>query len=189
MKEQAEFIVTDRDLVRAILERGDEQAFRSLYRRYTPRLLGFVSRMLAGSGSEDEDIAQETWLRACEQLKQFQWRASFSTWLLAIGLNIVRDELRRKGRSRTVPLDCVPDPPGPRMTYEAGIDLERAIRMLPDDYRIVLVLHDVEGMKHHEISQQLELPIGTTKSQLFRARGMIRQWLSKKAGESDERTK
>jgi RNA polymerase sigma-70 factor (ECF subfamily) len=181
MSEQTEFMGTDRDLVRAILERGDERAFRSLYRRHTHRLFGFVSRLLAGSGFEDEDIVQETWLRACEQLKQFQWRASFSTWLLAIGLNAVRDELRRRGRSQAVPLDCVPDPPGPRMTYDAGIDLERAIRMLPDDYRIVLVLHDVEGIKHHEISQRLEIPIGTTKSQLSRARGMIRQWLSEKA--------
>lgn len=181
MNEKAE-IGTDRDLVSAVLGRGDEPAFRDLYRRHTPRLLGFVSRLLAGADSEEEDIVQETWFRACDRLGQFDWRASFSTWLLAIALNIVRDELRRRGRCRAVPLDCVPEPPGPRATYEAGIDLEAAIRMLPDDYRIVLVLHDVEGLKHHEISQRLEIPIGTTKSQLFRARGMIRRWLSDKAG-------
>ncbi len=180
MKARKAIAGTDRDLVKAVLDRGDERAFRELYRRHTPRLLGFVSRLLAGANPEDEDVVQETWIRACETLGQFQWRSQFSTWLLGIGLNVARDRLRRSGRSRQVPADRLPDPPGPRTSHEARIDLERAIRMLPDEYRMVLVLHDVEGMKHHEIAEQLEIPVGTTKSRLFRARKMVRQWLSEK---------
>jgi RNA polymerase sigma factor (sigma-70 family) len=180
MKAQPATFVTDQNLVQAILELGDEQAFRELYRRHTPRLIGFVYRLLAGANPEDEDVVQETWIRACERLEQFQWRSTFSTWLLGIGLNVVRDRLRRSGRSRQVPSDRFPDPPGPHADHEARIDLERAIHMLPDDYRMVLVLHDIEVMKHHEISERLEIQVGTTKSQLFRARRMIRQWLSEK---------
>jgi RNA polymerase sigma-70 factor (ECF subfamily) len=180
MNVQPATVGTDRDLVGAVLELGDEQAFRELYRRHTPRLLGFVSRLLAGADPEGEDVVQETWIRACERLEQFQWRSTFSTWLMGIGLNVVRDSLRRSGRSRTAPTDLFPDPPGPHAVHEMRIDLERAIRILPDDYRMVLVLHDVEGMKHHEIADRLEIPVGTTKSQLFRARRMIRQWLSEK---------
>lgn len=180
MKAQPAAVVTDQILVEAVLELGDEQAFRELYRRHTPRLNGFVYRLLAGANPEDEDVVQETWIRACERLEQFQWRSTFSTWLLGIGLNVVRDRLRRNGRSRTVPADRFPDTQGPHADHEARIDLERAIRMLPDDYRVILVLHDVEGMKHHEIAERLEIPVGTTKSQLFRARRMIRQWLSEK---------
>ncbi|UCF06083.1 MAG: RNA polymerase sigma factor [bacterium] len=180
MKAQPAAIGIDRDLVEAILELGDEQAFRELYRRHTPRLLGFVTRLLAGAAPEGEDVVQETWIRACKRLERFQWRSTFSTWLLGIGLNVVRDHLRRSGRSHTVPANLVPDPPGPHAAHEDRIDLERAIRMLPDDFRMVLALHDIEGMKHHEIAERLEIPVGTTKSQLYRARQMIRQWLSEK---------
>jgi RNA polymerase sigma factor (sigma-70 family) len=178
MKIQRPTAGTDRDLVEAVLELGDERAFRELYRRYTPRLLGFVSRLLAGGNPEDEDIVQETWVRACLRLDRFQWRSAFSTWLLGIGLNVVRDRLRRRGRSRSAPTVRSPDPPEQRVDHAIRIDLERAISMLPDENRLVLVLHDVEGMKHDEIAERLEIPVGTTKSRLFRARRMIREWLS-----------
>jgi RNA polymerase sigma-70 factor (ECF subfamily) len=178
MKKQPSTSETDRDLVRAVLELGDEKAFRELYRRYTPRLLGFVSRLLAGGNPEDEDIVQETWIRACQRLDRFQWRSTFSTWLLGIGLNVVRDNLRRKGKSRLVPADRSPEPSGHHADHAIRIDLERAISMLPDENRLVLVLHDVEGMHHDEIAERLEIPIGTTKSRLFRARKVIREWLS-----------
>jgi len=102
MKAQPATIGTDRDLVEAVMELGDEQAFRDLYRRHTPRLLGFISRLLAGAEPEDEDVVQETWIRASERLDQFQWKSTFSTWLLGIGLNVVRDNLRRRRRSRLV---------------------------------------------------------------------------------------
>jgi RNA polymerase sigma factor (sigma-70 family) len=180
MKAQPAAAETDRDLADAVLALGDEQAFRELYRRHTPRLLGFVSRLLAGTDSEAEDVVQETWIRACEGLERFRWQSTFSTWLLGIGLNLVRDQLRRHGRrSRMVPMESLPDRPAARASHEQRIDLERAIRALPDDYRLALVLHDVEGMKHHEIAGRLGIPVGTTKSQLFRARRMIRDTLSK----------
>jgi len=175
MKAKPSDIRTDTDLVQAVLEFGDEPAFREVYRRHTPRLLGFVSRLLGGTNPDEEDIVQETWVRACEGLRRFQWQSAFSTWLLGIGLNVVRDRLRRNGRSRTVSVDTYVEAPKPHADHEARIDLDRAIRMLPDEYRMVLVLHDVEGMKHHEIARQLEIPVGTTKSQLFRARRMVRE--------------
>lgn len=180
MRAQSAIFGTDRDLVAAILEFGDEQAFRELYRRHTPRLLGFVSRLLAGAEAEDEDVVQETWIRACRRLERFEWRSTFSTWLLGIGLNVVRDNLRRIDRTRTTAIDRSTNPPVYPGTHEERIDLERAIRMLPDDHRIILVLHDVEGMKHHEIADRLEIPVGTTKSRLFRSRKMLREWLSEK---------
>jgi RNA polymerase sigma factor (sigma-70 family) len=182
MEAQPATIRADRDLVRVVLELRDEKAFRELYRRHTPRLLGFVSRLLAGADPENEDVVQETWVRACERLNRFEWRSTFSTWLLGIGLNVVRDTLRRSGRSQSFSPDCVPEPCAAHPSHEVRIDLERAIRVLPDDYRMVLVLHDVEGMKHHEIAERLGIPVGTTKSQLFRARKMIRERLSERNG-------
>jgi RNA polymerase sigma factor (sigma-70 family) len=175
-------IKSDRSLIEAVLKFGDEEAFRVLYRRHTPRLLGFVYRLLPGANPEDEDIVQETWVRACQGLSQFEWRSTFSTWLLGIGLNVVRDNLRQGKRYRNVTEYLPPDPPSRIEDNESRIDLERAIQMLPDDNRMVLVLHDIEGLTHQEIADRLEIPVGTTKSQLFRARRMIREWLTTRNG-------
>jgi RNA polymerase sigma-70 factor (ECF subfamily) len=182
MEIQLSDTTTDRDLIDAVLNLGDERAFRKLYRRHTPRLLGFISNLLSRDNEENEDIVQETWIRACEQLGRFEWRSAFSTWLLGIGLNIVRDNLRRHSRSRDVAESVSLDPPSRKVDNETRIDLERAIQMLPDGDRLVLVLHDVEGLTHQEIAEKLDIPIGTTKSQLFRARKMIRQWFTEKNG-------
>jgi RNA polymerase sigma-70 factor (ECF subfamily) len=186
MKDQPENIRTDRDLIGVVLEFGDEQAFRELYRRHTPRLLGFVSRLLGGANPEGEDVVQETWARVCEDLGRFQWRSTFSTWLLGIGLHVARDNLRRNKRPRTMTEDPYPDRTCQNKDSESRIDLERAIQMLPDSNRMVLVLHDIEGLTHQEIAEQLEMPEGTTKSQLFRARRMIREWLSGKKEQDNE---
>lgn len=172
----------DFPLIEAVLKLGDERAFRLLYRRHTPRLLGFVSRLLGADNLEKEDVVQETWIQACENIGQFQWRSTFSTWLLGIGLNIVRSHLRRdKGRQALIKELCA-DGACQKVDNELRIDLDRAIQMLPDNNRMVLVLHDIEGWTHHEIGEKLEIPDGTIKSQLFRARRMIRQWLLERNG-------
>jgi RNA polymerase sigma-70 factor (ECF subfamily) len=182
MNEESAIVSTDRHLIETILEVGDEQAFRLLYRRHTPTLFGFVSRLLGRDSTEGEDLVQETWIRACKHLKQFRWQSKFSTWLLSIGLHVVLDYLRRdKGRYASVE-DQVTTVVCQEEDNELRIDLERAIQMLPDLNRMVLVLHDIEGFTHQEIADRLGIPEGTTKSQLFRARRMIREWLSERNG-------
>lgn len=177
--------VTDRQLAEAVLHYGEERAFRELYNRHTPRLLGFVGRLLGRSDAEAEDVAQETWLRACQSLGRFRWDSAFSTWLLGIGLNVARDAIRKDARSPELDLGEFPDPPGPMSPTDDRIDLERSIAMLPDGYRMVFVLHDVEGMRHEEISVRLGITIGTSKSQLSRARGALRHLLCRtQRGES-----
>lgn len=170
---------TDRELVDAVLQRGDEEGFRQLYRRHTPRLFALVARLLARGDHEAEDVVQEVWINAFESLERFQWNSAFSTWLTGIGLNRVRDRIRKYGRSREIlvrvvpDIAIVPDPP------DALIDLERSIRRLPDDLRMVLVLHDVEGMKHREIAEHLDIPEGTSKTHLSKAREHIRAMMSR----------
>ena len=170
---------TDRDLAEDVLARGDTAAFRELYRRHTPRLLGFVTRLLGRPTPESEDVVQECWIRACTSLERFRWDSTLGTWLLAIALNVVRDHLRRNARSHDVTVAEMPDRPGPIVALDDRIDLERAIAMVPDDFRLVLVLHDVEGMKHKEIAAQLDIAPGTSKSRLFSARRQVRAALAK----------
>ena len=168
----------DRDLARTVCKRGDEVAFRELYRRHTPRLLGLVSRLLARVDAECEDVVQETWIRACTGLDDFRWESTFATWLSGIGVNVVRDHIRQRSRPQPVELESVPEPPAPSPGYDGRIDLERCIETLPERCRMVLVLHDVEGLRHEEIAQRLGIVAGTSKSQLSNARRMLRAVLS-----------
>ena len=168
---------SDRDLTAAILQEGAEQAFRELYRRYTPRLYQFVLRVVGGDELDAEDVVQETWIRACGHLERFRWESAFATWLLGIGLNVARGLLRRRSRQET----DLPEPReqiAPSGDPDARLDLERAIAGLPDGCRLVLVLHDVEGLKHHEIGIALGIVPGTSKSQLHQARQLLRARLA-----------
>jgi len=178
---QPAMVDTDRELADAIERYGDESAFRELYRRHTPRLLALVARLLGPSDEDAEDAVQEAWIRACEGLKRFRWEAAFSTWISGIGINVARDMLRRRSRSRMTALDddrddCDDRPARPH-DADARIDLESAIRTLPDGYRMVLVLHDVEGLTHGDIARRLGIAEGTSKSQLFNARRLLRSYL------------
>jgi RNA polymerase sigma-70 factor (ECF subfamily) len=165
----------DRELAAALLDRGDEAAFRELYQRHTPRLFQFVLRVVGGAEHDAEDVVQETWIRATEKLREFRWEAAFGTWLTGIGLNVARSLLRRSGRWGSA--DEAPEPWCPPAQHGERIDLERALALLPAGYRVVLLLHDVEGYTHEEIGQRLGVVPGTSKSQLSHARRALRQLL------------
>lgn len=167
----------ERALCEAVVEAGDERAFRELYRHHSPALFQLVIRVLGGSSHDAEDVVQETWVRAVRQFGRFRWESSLRTWLCAIALNQAREVLRKRGRAPVRELDeSTPLPARPTRDGER-IDLERAIARLPDGYRTVLVLHDVEGYTHEEISRRLDIAVGTSKSQLFDARRAMRALL------------
>ena len=164
----------DRGLAEQVLA-GDELAFRHLYRRHTPRLYMLVLRFVGGAEADAEDVVQETWLKAVEALQRFRWEASFGSWLTSIGLNVAREWLRRRSRRNEESWSEESDLPGPApLDRLESLDLDRAIRGLPDGYRTVLLLHDVEGYRHEEIAERLGISVGTSKSQLFHARRRMR---------------
>jgi RNA polymerase sigma factor (sigma-70 family) len=168
---------TDRELIDAILEGGDERCFRELYRRHTPRLYQLLLRMLAGVEQDAEDVVQETWVRAVDGAARFEWKSSFPSWLTGIGINRAKELLRRRNRRPMFDLTEQLEPRAPVAPVGERIDLERALALLPDGYRTVLVLHDVEGYRHEEIAEQLGIAAGTSKSQLFHARRYVRALL------------
>ena len=171
----------DRSLADAVAGTGDERAFRELYRRHSPALHQLVLRMLGGVAADAEDVVQETWIRAVRQLSKFRWESSLRTWLTAIGLNLARETLRKRARARTEEIDERMGLSARPVRDAERIDLERAIARLPNGYRAVLVLHDVEGFTHEEISRQLQIAVGTSKSQLFDARRAVRGLLQSEA--------
>jgi RNA polymerase sigma factor (sigma-70 family) len=163
---------SDKELVNTLLKGGDEDAFRALYDRYTPRLFRIVVGILDGQEHEAEDVVQETWLRAANALKTFRWRSSLSTWLSAIAINRAREVIRgRKRWNGMAPIDELPAAP---VSVSERIDLERAVSRLPAGYRSIYELFDVQGFSHEEIAAKLGIAPGTSKSQLFHARRSLR---------------
>jgi RNA polymerase sigma-70 factor (ECF subfamily) len=163
----------DQDLVARFVRTHDEATFRALYRRHTPALYPLALRLVGGCEAEAQDAVQETWMRACKTLNRFEWRSTLRTWLSGILINRIREVTRAyQSRNEEELLDeCM----GATMTTPGErIDLERAIARLPAGYRHVLVLHDIEGYTHEEISAQMEISVGTSKSQLFHARRALR---------------
>ncbi len=129
-----------------------------------------------GQRSVAEDIVQETWVVAIQTLDRFEGKASFKTWLTGILINKFREH-QRKNRD-TVSLAVLVQRPTTTKSQNLNIDLKNAILQLPDGYREVLTLHDIEGFKHKEIARLLNIKEGTSKSQLFQARKAMRQLLT-----------
>ncbi len=167
---------SDAALIAAAIS-GTEIAFRELFRRHTPHLLAFVSRVLGASQGDAEDVVQDTWVRAYPALVTFRSESSFSTWLCSVGLRAALDSMRKGRRHVAETLfddDSFADPP----RTEERLDIETAIAQLAPGYRMVLLLHDVEGFTHEEIGVQLGIAPGTSKAQLFKARRAMRALLT-----------
>lgn len=164
---------------------GDESAFRRLYDAHVDRAFRLAYR-ITGDEELARDATQEAFIRAFDGLKGFQGDAAFSTWLHRItvraSLNLVRDGARH-GTGR-VPLEDGVTPgagsygtPGIGPHFELRDRLREAVDGLPEKYRIVLLMHDVEGFTHREIAEALELREGTSKARLSRARARLREIL------------
>ncbi len=169
--------MTESQMIRRASE-GDARAVRSLYDRYSPRVYAVVRR-IAGDDQTAQDYAQETWVRVIRALPTFRGESKFSTWLHRIAVNAALQARRREStrQDREVP---IPD----TLSVRSGTGdplmarrLEAALDRLPERMRRVLILHDVEGYTHQDIGELMGVAPGTSKSQLFKARAKMRQWL------------
>lgn len=156
---------------------GDVAAFETLYRRHVGRVYALCLRM-TGNVSAAEDLTQSAFVKAWERLGQFGGRSAFGTWLHRLTVNLVLDARRRSTREDALDDDATPEAPR-GLRVGTKVDLERAIRELPEQARIVFVLHDVEGYTHRDIATALGVTEGTTKTQLHRARRKLRESLSR----------
>lgn len=161
---------------------GEMAAFERLYHEHAGRVFAICLRMTADR-SRAEDLTQETFLRAWDRLEQFRGDAAFGAWLRRVTINVVladrRSRSRRQDKERPAPdetrLEHPIDPPHP----SSGLDLDAALSRLPEGARTVFVLHDVEGYRHDEIARMLGVATGTSKTQLHRARKLLREALKR----------
>ncbi len=165
---------------------GDSAAERSLYDAHVDRVYRLAYR-LAGDDALAQDFTQETFIRAFDRLDSFRGEAAFSTWLHAITTTVVLNGLRKVKRFRQRETDIEDAHAVGSTRREANPDLKvrltKAINALPEGYRTVFVMHDVEGYTHEEIGVALGVETGTSKAQLSRARAKLRVALADFAGE------
>jgi RNA polymerase sigma-70 factor (ECF subfamily) len=177
--------VDEREVI-ARVRAGDGAAERELYDAHVDRIYRLAYRM-AGDDELAQDFTQETFIRAFERLDSFRGEASLSTWLHAIATSVVLNGLRKlkRARDRETDLDAADGVAGRGRSAEPDLKdrLYRAIDDLPERYRLVFVMHDVEGYTHEEIGAVLGVETGTSKAQLSRARAKLRTALSDFAGE------
>ena len=142
---------------------------------------------MVSNAAEAEDLTQEAFLQLYRKIATFRGDSSFVTWLHRLAINVVLMHLRKKGLA-LISLDEVMEPthdegPGrgfgaPDLTLAGALDrmvLERAVGELPAGYRLIFILHDIEGYEHNEIASMLECSIGNSKSQLHKARLRLRE--------------
>ena len=186
------------DTVLARAQNGDHQAFAQIYSLHKRRIYSLCLRMV-GNTAEAEDLTQEAFLQLHRKIATFRGDSAFSTWMHRLAINVVLMHLRRKGLA-LISLDEAMDPapeegPGrsfgsPDLNLTGAIDrlaLERAVTDLPAGYRLIFVLHDIEGYEHNEIASMLDCSIGNSKSQLHKARLKLRDTLRNSPGQETKR--
>jgi RNA polymerase sigma-70 factor (ECF subfamily) len=163
---------------------GDMHAFEEFYQRYHRRVYTLILRMMRNQ-TEAEDLTQEIFLHVYKKIGSFRGESSMMTWLHRVTVNQVLMHLRKSGvrREKTTEDGEVPEPkvnnapvPGQLMALDR-LALDKAIAQLPPGYRAVFILHDVEGYEHAEIARMLGGCVGTSKSQLHKARKKLRELL------------
>ncbi|BDI34502.1 sigma-24 [Capsulimonas corticalis] len=178
---------TDEALAERVRASGDTAAFALLVERYRGRLLALARRMLSGAGPEEaEDIVQEAFLAAFDRRATYRKDSSYRPWLYRITVNRCLDKLRAHGRApATLVLDAVCDPADQSdtplqhlLTEEFQERLQAAVGGLPPKYRAVFLLRHLDDLTYDEIAVATELPVGTVKTHLFRARAQLRTALS-----------
>ncbi len=163
---------------------GDRQAFEELYQRHNRRVYSLCLRMTQ-SVSEAEDLTQEVFIQLFRKLGSFRGESAFTTWLHRLTVNQVLMHFRKRSvkmeqttEDGETPVQAVKGTENPiRMSVVERLALDEAIVQLPPGYRAVFLLHDVEGYEHEEIARMLGRSVGTSKSQLHKARKKLRHLL------------
>jgi RNA polymerase sigma-70 factor (ECF subfamily) len=183
-----------RDDEAALVQRlrdGDEDACREFVDAHRDRIINVVARV-AGAGADAEDLAQEAFLKAFAAIDRFDGRSALFTWLYRIAVNAARDDLARRRRRPSVPLEGVDgarvDPPDPSecpretlLRHERAALVRDALDRLPEPFRTTLILREMEGHSYEEVADILGVSIGTVESRIFRARCKLRALLGKES--------
>ena len=180
-RKQSPFVYTDEQLI-ARFQSGDERAYIELVNRYRDRLINFVYPFL-GDFEQAEDVVQETMLKLYEKKHYYREIAKFSTWIYTIARNLANTELRKKKRRKTTYISRMTkdnrqyDIPAVQADLNQNLQNEfirdriyAAIKELPEHFKTVIILRDIQELSYDDISNIVGVPLGTIKSRINRAR-------------------
>ncbi len=175
---------------------GDMEAFEEIYHLHHKRVYSICFRMVRNA-SDAEDLTQQVFIQLFRKLHTFRGESSFTTWLHRMTVNQVLMHFRRRAVKTekttddgSIPIRIVSGTENPsRMALIDRIALNQAIGQLPPGYRMVFILHDLEGFDHDEIGKMLGCAVGTSKSQLHKARQRLRQLLTGRRTTPQKRNK
>ncbi len=185
-KQETQRDESERSLIQRA-QRGDEQAFATLFQLHKKRVYS-VCLLMTKNVAEAEDLTQEAFLQVFRSIGSFRCDSAFSTWLYRIAVNTVLMKLRRR-KTPPVSLDEPVSSESPSLRRDIGrpdlrlsgaidrIALRRAMQELPEGCRKIFALHEVEGYQHHEIAKMLDCSVGNSKSQLHKAKMKMRDLL------------
>ena len=178
---KSDFIYSDEQLI-AQFQLGNEEAYIELVKRYRDRLINFVFQFL-GDFEKAEDVVQDTMLKLYEKKHYYKEIAKFSTWLYTIARNLANTELRKQKRRKTTLLSNMskdekeyelpavqPDTGSEIQSEYVEKQIQTAIHALPEHFKTVIILRDIQELSYDDISSIVDVPIGTVKSRINRAR-------------------
>lgn len=183
-------VLEDRDLVAAILD-GEQERFAELVQRYERRIINYVYRMIRNY-EDAHDLAQEIFIKVYMALDRYDPKYQFSTWIFRIAQNAAIDQIRKKtlpeesltkedrqeGGERQMQIEAdVVSPYRAVFNIEMSGAIETAVNDLPEDYRELIELRHFAELSYDEIAEVKQLPLGTVKNKLFRARNMLKEKL------------
>mgnify|MGYP001958576439 FL=1 len=180
-KQKSPFVYTDEQLI-SRFQAGDERAYIELVNRYRDRLINFVYQFL-GDFEQSEDVVQDTMLKLYEKKHYYREIAKFSTWIYTIARNLANTELRKRKRRKTTLLSHMSREEKeyelPAIQPEIGQEvqnefaekrIQKAIQELPEHFKTVIILRDIQELSYDDISSIVGVPLGTVKSRINRAR-------------------
>ena len=178
---QNKFIYSDEQLM-SLFQGGDENAYIELVNRYKDKLINFIFNYL-GDLESSEDVVQETMIKLYQKKHYYKEIAKFSTWLYTIAKNLANTELRKRKQRKTTLLsqfskddktyELPSNDPEPGQEIQTDIVnkiIRDAVDQLSEKFKIVIVLRDIQGLSYEDISEIINVPIGTVKSRINRAR-------------------
>ena len=187
----SDYELSDEVLIKKFQD-GDISAYNQIVYRYKDRLLNFIYRFL-NDLDRSEDLVQDTLLKLYTHKDSYREIAKFSTWLYTIAANLARTELRKLKRRKTFSVTELShedrefiisstdaDPSDEHLSKNFENNVHQALLELPDDFKTIIILRDIQELSYDEISKIVELPLGTVKSRINRGRVKLQQLLKKK---------
>ena len=173
-------------------QNGEVNAYNELVKRYKDRLLNFIYRFL-NDIDRSEDLVQDTLIKLYTHKNSYKEVAKFSTWLYTIAANLARTELRKIKRRKTFSVSELSNDDREYIISSDALDqsedyltenfekkIQNALVQLPDDFKTIIILRDIQELSYDEISKIVELPLGTVKSRINRGRLKLQKLLKKK---------